>query len=759
MTFIPSAVGNSCVAAKLFSALMIVAALASVVATHPLGNFTINHFTRLGVGADRVAIRYVVEMAEISTHQELQTLTANRAGGPNAAELEEYARGAAAKYLNGLALTIDGTPVDLRLVGQRASLKPGDGGLLTLRVECDLESSILAGNSAQAHRLHFEDRNHEGRAGWHEIVVTPESGTSVFDSDSFASGLTDELHAYPADLLAAPLDERSADLSFVQGAAPADAHPLRMRNGSVAVKTQDRFAALISVPTLTPSLVFLGLMLAFVFGGMHALSPGHGKTVVGAYLVGARGTAKHAAFLGLTVTITHTLGVFALGLVTLFASRYVVPERLFPIISFASGAIVLGIGLSLFVRRLRGLLGGANSHTHDHTHDSSHIHDGNSHAHDGHTHSHGGREHSHLPPGVDGGAVTWRSLLALGISGGLLPCPSALVVMLSAISLHRVGYGLVLIVAFSLGLASVLTAIGLAFIYARRFIKLPDGAGGLVRALPIASAFVIAAAGAAICYGALKQAGVDLVAIWTQTQGPGASVSAASILGLGLILGLKHALEADHMAAVATIVSERRSIFGSSLVGALWGVGHTISLLIAGIVVILLRLEIKPRVAMALEFGVALMLVWLGANVIYKLMRGGKVHLHAHAHGGHRHFHPHLHDESSEPQAETHHGFRLGMRPLIVGMIHGLAGSAALMLLVLSTIPSPALGFVYILIFGLGSIGGMMLMSALVGLPVHFTALRFERANVAVRALAGTFSLGFGVFMVYEIGFVEGLLR
>ncbi|MEP7340659.1 MAG: hypothetical protein ABI977_23205, partial [Acidobacteriota bacterium] len=376
-----------------------------------------------------------------------------------------------------------------------------------------------------------------------------------------------------------------------------------------------------------------------------------------------------------------------------------------------------------------------------------------------HTHSHGGREHSHLPPGVDGGAVTWRSLLALGISGGLLPCPSALVVMLSAISLHRVGYGLVLIVAFSLGLASVLTAIGLAFIYARRFIKLPEGAGGLVRTLPIASAFVIAAAGAAICYGALKQAGVDLSAMWNQAQGPGASVSAASILGLGLILGLKHALEADHMAAVATIVSERRSIFSSSLVGALWGVGHTISLLIAGVVVILLRLEIKPRVAMALEFGVALMLVWLGANVIYKLMRGGKVHLHAHQHGGHKHFHPHVHDGAPEPQTETHHGFRLGMRPLIVGMIHGLAGSAALMLLVLSTIPSPALGFVYILIFGLGSIGGMMLMSALVGLPVHFTALRFERANFAMRALAGTFSLGFGVFMAYEIGFVEGLLR
>ncbi|MDQ3011253.1 MAG: sulfite exporter TauE/SafE family protein, partial [Acidobacteriota bacterium] len=496
MTFTLSAFGKSRLASKLLPALVVLVALAGTVATHPLGNFTINHFTRLGVGPDRLEIRYVVEMAEISTHQELQAMAANHTGKPgnrpDAAGLDEYAGRAAAKYLSGLTLTIDGSPVDLRLVGQRASLKPGDGGMPTLRVECDLESSIPAGGSAQSRRLHFEDRNHEGRAGWHEAVVTPQAGTALFDSDSFANGLTDELQSYPADLLAAPLDERVIDMSFVQGSAPVGAKPLRARSGAVAAKTQDRFAALINVPELTPYLALLGLLFAFVFGGLHAMSPGHGKTVVGAYLVGSRGTAKHAAFLGLTVTITHTLGVFAVGLLTLFASKYVVPERLFPIISFASGAVVLGVGLSLFVRRLRGLLGGASTHKHDHdhTHDSAHghTHDGQAHSHDGHTHSHGGRAHSHLPPGADGGAITWRSLLALGISGGLLPCPSALVVMLSAISLHRVGYGLVLIIAFSLGLASVLTGIGLAFIYARRFIKLPNGAGGLVRALPVVSA-------------------------------------------------------------------------------------------------------------------------------------------------------------------------------------------------------------------------------------------------------------------------------
>lgn len=231
------------------------------------------------------------------------------------------------------------------------------------------------------------------------------------------------------------------------------------------------------------------------------------------------------------------------------------------------------------------------------------------------------------------------------------------------------------------------------------------------------------------------------------------------VLTLGLVFGLKHAIEADHVAAVTAIVSERKSILSSSLVGGLWGIGHTITLFIAGLVVLLLQVRIGERTALALEFGVAIMLIALGANVVRKLMRGGKVHLHEHTHGKHTHVHLHMHSDVPETEPDTHHGYRLGVRPVVVGMIHGLAGSAALMLLVLSTINSPLVGLVYILIFGVGSIGGMMLMSALVGVPIHLTANRFTRANFAVRALAGLFSLGYGLFMVYEIGFVENLFR
>jgi hypothetical protein len=234
------------------------------------------------------------------------------------------------------------------------------------------------------------------------------------------------------------------------------------------------------------------------------------------------------------------------------------------------------------------------------------------------------------------------------------------------------------------------------------------------------------------------------------------AVGDVSVLGIGLVFGLKHALEADHLAAVSTIVSERKSILGASLVGALWGLGHTLALLLAGILVMLLHVEIGARTALALEFGVALMLIGLGANALKKLARGGRVHLHAHAHGGRVHLHPHIHGGGPEPVPHTHHGVSFA-QPVVIGMVHGLAGSAALMLLVLSTISSRWLGFAYIAVFGIGSIGGMLCMSTLVGLPGHLTAERFAGVNVAVRAAAAVFSLGLGLVMAYQIGMSGGL--
>lgn len=229
-----------------------------------------------------------------------------------------------------------------------------------------------------------------------------------------------------------------------------------------------------------------------------------------------------------------------------------------------------------------------------------------------------------------------------------------------------------------------------------------------------------------------------------------------ALLGTGFVFGLKHALDADHLAAVSTIVSERKTWWSSSLVGGLWGIGHTVSLLLAGIVVLWLKIPISERVESALEFCVGLMLVGLGVNALVKLARGGKLHLHPHEHGDHQHIHPHLHDkvaaQKHAPQDKSHHGYKIGQRPLWIGMLHGLAGSAALMLLVLSTIQSPLIGFLYIAVFGFGSIGGMMLMSSLLSLPFHLTADRFTKWNVVARVLAGVFSIGFGLLMLWEKG-------
>jgi nickel/cobalt transporter (NicO) family protein len=263
---------------------------------------------------------------------------------------------------------------------------------------------------------------------------------------------------------------------------------------------QDALARLLRQPEITPWMVAAAIGIAFALGAAHALTPGHGKTIVAAYLVGSRGTLKHAAFLGAMVTFTHTVSVFLLGMATLFLFQYIVPENITRVLGAISGLSIVAIGAWMLYKRLRGT---GHAHSHDHEHGHSHSHDHHHHDHDhnhdqdhhhghdhshGHTHEHGPHTHSHMPE-----EVSWSGLAALGASGGLVPCESALVLLLSAIALRRVGLGLVLLVSFSLGLAIVLMGIGVLVIYAKNLLPESKRTSGnpFFRWMPVASAAIV----------------------------------------------------------------------------------------------------------------------------------------------------------------------------------------------------------------------------------------------------------------------------
>lgn len=487
---------------------------------HPLGNFTVNQYSRLDVGRDTVRLRYIVDMAEIPAFQERQRIDGDGDGQISDAERDAYLAQEVPALLAKLQLSLNGSPAALDVVARELSFPAGQGGLLTQRLQLDLQAPITG---SQPLALDYRDNNFPERIGWREVVLRADAGVALNDASAPAADQTDELRNYPQDMLSSPLDVRAARASVRFGAASASTSQAQNAAAPAVARVPDQFANLIAATELTPGVIALALLLALLLGAGHALTPGHGKTIVAAYLVGARGTARHAVFLGLTTTITHTAGVFVLGFVTLWISNYFLPEQLYPWLEFISGVLVIVLGIMLFRSRLAGLfrrrtLAHAqhadhdhHEHDHDHAHDHKHSHEHDHHHHDhdhAHDHEHGPNTHTHMPPGADGRPVSWRSLLALGISGGLLPCPSALVVLLSAIALHRVAFGMLLIVAFSVGLAGVLTGIGLLLVYARRLFEHFPTDGRLLRALPVASAMFVTAAGFVIAYGALVQAGV-----------------------------------------------------------------------------------------------------------------------------------------------------------------------------------------------------------------------------------------------------------
>lgn len=496
--------------------------LAGTAAAHPLGNFTVNQYSRIEAGLDVVHVRYLVDMAEIPAFQERQQIDADHDGALSAAEQQAYLRQRAPELARGLRLSVDGMAAPLRLTSSVIDFPPGQGGLQTLRVTLDLETALGGDGGPKA--LAYEVANYPERLGWREIVAHARHGAELRDSSALADDRSAELTIFPGDMLTSPLDMREVRFTLAAGAGrPISSGPRPAEGGAPAGASVDALAAMLATRELTPAAMAGALALAMVLGAGHALTPGHGKTIVAAYLVGARGTTRHALALGLVTTLTHTAGVFALGLATLAASRYVLPERIYPWLELTSGALVVVLGLALLRSRVAALIGwgrqrhdhGPHGHDHDHdhgSHDHDHSHDHGPHDHD-HSHDHGPHGHSHdheqiladRLAGTGAGSVTWRGLLALGVSGGLLPCPSALVVLLGAIALGRVGFGLLLILAFSLGLAAVLTGIGLILVHARALLRFFPAGGWLARALPAVSALLVIISGLAITAAAVTR--------------------------------------------------------------------------------------------------------------------------------------------------------------------------------------------------------------------------------------------------------------
>jgi len=514
-------------ASALLAAISMVLAGPHSAAAHPLGNFTINHYTAIDARPDGIHISYILDLAEIPTFQELERLDEPAMERHLAVRLPQWAQ--------DLHLAANGVPVPLRLQAATVSCLPGVGGLPILRVEEDLwaDGSGVGTSSPSGSRpvdLTYRDDNFPNRVGWKEIIVTGPlvQLASVPGTDRGSK----RLRSYPVDLLKSPPDEtvarfrigaaphqpspspvqgrpsiglRLSGCRIAPGATVADAGGQTSGPGYVAESTAfgALFRRLLVGGSLSVGVLGFVILGAFLLGAYHALTPGHGKAILAAYFIGSRGTASQAVLLGTVVTLTHTTGVFVLGFGTLVASRYVVPEKLFPWLSVLSGVMLVGVGSSLLWRRLQTsysthALDPRQTHEHDHGDDHHQAH---------HDHSHG--HHHHLYPGD---AIRPRDLIMIGVTGGMLPCPSALVVMLAAISVGQVGFGLLLISVFSLGLAAVLTAAGLLMVYSKSFMaRLLDSVSDarmpmagrqfvrpMLRQLPVFSAAAVAALGAVI---------------------------------------------------------------------------------------------------------------------------------------------------------------------------------------------------------------------------------------------------------------------
>ncbi len=816
----------------LFAVLLLCSSLANPLAmdAHPMGNFSISHYAGLRVTPGFVELRYIIDIAEIPTYQEMQaTGIVPKEGDPT---LPPYLAQKADLLAAGLTLEINGQPLPLQLISQDIIFPAGAGGLPTMKLGFVYRATLASLSPGSSYTAQYRDSNFAGHAGWKEIVVTADPALALTASSAPTTDRSAQLSNYPTDLLSSPPQNLDATFTFVapfasaKNSAPvvnenhatttipssaqttAIAPPLpsakssraqlppttlAQSNTTVAVAPpaatsptpnipavstappalqanqqatpRNKFTELVSAPNLSFWFLFTAALIAAGLGALHALEPGHGKTIVAAYLVGSRGTAKHAVFLGIIVTAAHTAGVYLLGAITLYASKYILPEQLYPWLGMISGIIIAVLAAYLMIRAWTG-------ETADHSHEP-----GSNHSHWfsslGSLSTAAQNDPQREPRDAEPASVPAKKnvsltqLFTLGITGGIVPCPAALVVLLGALSLHRVALGLFLIVAFSLGLAAVLISIGLSMVYASQFLARWKSDGPLVkRWLPVASATCMMLLGLAIAVRAFLTTGLgsDFLA---QAKLP----SFVGIVLLGLFLGMRHSTDPDHVVAVSTIASRERSISQGALIGMLWGVGHTLTIFLVGSGIILFGLVIPPRVGLSMEFSVALMLILLGVlNLTGALRWLNNRFAPANRNTAHDMSAPaNSATASATPQDSPLDGRlnklmkRYGryqiFRPLVIGLVHGLAGSAAVALLVLSTIRSPLWAIAYLLVFGFGTVLGMMLMTSAMAIPVAITGKHFETAGRYLSPISGVVSTAFGLFLVYQIGFVDGLFR
>jgi high-affinity nickel-transport protein len=794
---------------------------------HPMGNFSVNHYSKVTIKRGEVEVRYLIDMAEIPTFQEIRQFDITpRADDPSTSR---YLNGQEQLLKEGLSLESDGQAVRLDTISHQVAFADGAGGLRTMKMEFVFRGKLDV--TAGAHKLSYFDNNFPGRTGWKEIVVLGD-GVAILNSSAPATDRSQELTNYSSDALHSPPQQLSALVGFrtslsatekstsaaviesssrrtmsqgTNAAHQAPAHPRehqgqgrspaaitsfdlsaeRSSPSGVSVPTlarlslaahaqntpRSRFTELISTQgKLSFWILFSAALIAAGLGALHALEPGHGKTIVAAYLVGSRGTARHAVLLGIVVTAAHTAGVYLLGALTLYASRYIVPEQLYPWLGAISGLSVAGLGIFIFLRHWTGETG-------EHPHAP-------------------GEQHSHwflsmfkpatpteladraVIPGDSKPverALSLPELCMLGITGGIVPCPAALVVLLSAFSLHRIGFGLFLITAFSLGLAAVLVIVGLTMVYAKRVMSSRVRAGNTAfRYLPFLSSAFMVVLGVGITASAVASVQIWHGLLSHDFLSKDKLVPFVTVILLGLFLGMRHSTDPDHVLAVTTIVSRQKSIRSSATIGLLWGLGHTLTIFLVGSAIIIFGVVIPPRLGLSMEFCVALMLILLGVLNLTGVMRWITERVTAMKSVPATPQPAVSVDRICENSGKTNQrgpssielfldrtigklGLYQTIRPLVVGLVHGLAGSAAVALLVLSTIKSPLWSTAYLLVFGFGTMVGMMLMTAAISLPLVYTGKKFFKINRHLSTISGFASMAFGIFLVYHIGFVDGL--